>query len=159
MAGIVTNPGTQSAAMGNQSQASQAQNQQYQLMQGLISKYLGNAMNPSTTASGVANATQPLSAGAIAGIQNSTAGNIAERGLSTSFPQWQAALGQNMGSAEMNQQNTGMSNYFSGQKLPFMVPHPGVSMPSVPQQPSLLGNFLGSGLGAAGGTAAMMALG
>lgn len=154
MAGIFTNPYTTMQALGNQGQAAAAQNQQYQIMSNLLSSYLGSAMNPQNLASGVAAQTQPLSTGAVENIQNQVGGSIAERGLSESFPQWQYAMGQAMANPLMQMQNQGVNQYLSGQQLPFMVPHPSVSMPTVPQQQSTLASgILGAGIGSALGGA------
>lgn len=150
MAGIVTNPMTQMQALSNQGTAAGAQNSQFDLMSSIIANYLGKAMNPSSLASGSASMAQPLSAGAVENVQNQVGGNIAERGLSESMPQWQSAMANAMASPLMTMQGQGLQNYLTGQKLPFMVPHPAVSMPSVPQTSSALSSgMLGLGAGLA----------
>lgn len=154
MAGIVTNPMTQSMALGNQSSAAGAQMQQYQLMQGLLSHYLGQAMNPQNLASGAASMTQPLSGGQVENIQNQVGGNVAEQGLAQSPRQWQSELGNALGGAQMGNMQTGLQNYLSGQQLPFSVSRGigSVQMPGVPQSSGgLLGSAAGAGLGAAMG--------
>ncbi len=150
MAGIVTNPYTQLAALGNQQAGAGAQMAQYNVMANLLGNYLNQAMNPQNLAQGTASQTQPLSAGAVENIQNQVGGNIAERGLSQSPNIWQANLAQAESYPLLSMQQQGIQNYMQGQKLPFMVPHPAVSMPSVPQTSSALSSgLLGFGAGTA----------
>jgi len=162
MAGMVTNPMAQMAAMGNQQGALNAQVGQQNIMNALLAQYLNMGTNPASY-SGTSGSSpnmystyQPLSTGAIEGITNSTNANLAQRGLADSPNQIAYAQDMALGGATQGQQNNMLSNFFSGMNLPLSVGHPGVSS-ITPQQIPTMGNSILGGVG--GGLAGAAAFG
>lgn len=158
MAGVFTNPGAQAQQGQAQNTSIAAQTQQQNLMNQMLSSYLGTAANPSTTMAGDMSMTPSLSTGNLEGIQNSTQAAMASRGFSQAPDMWQAALANAVGNAQMGMQNIGAANYQAGQTLPLGVPQSGVSGYGQTQIGTPGADILGKAAGGAAGAGLALAL-